>query len=235
MKAAVSRRRAEIISVSPDKPVIHRPLAPQVQQLLGGGQDSLSISSGLLQALPKGKVLWEHFLPASNYRYRISMLLTTYGKVSRDIPAPQPLGAMSIGKRTYIFMTFVEGTTLDTQWDSLSNEEKCSVRDQLDIIMEKLRSLPVPSQYMGIGNPPRCVDTRMWTRTSPEYIENEGQFNTFLTLNPDPLKMEPYVNFVRLMLREDHRIVFTHGDLHPRNIMVTRGQNGNPIITGVID
>ncbi|OJD26709.1 hypothetical protein ACJ73_01917 [Blastomyces percursus] len=248
MAAAISRRRAEIFSVSPDEPIIHRPLAPEVKLLLGGGQESLLISAGLSQALLKGKVLWERFLLAVIQlseqvvvKTGIDLPLSDFDvidhiwKVSHDIPAPRPLGAMSIGKRTYIFMSFVEGATLDTQWDILSNEEKRSIRDQLDAIMEKLRSLPLPSRYLGIGSPPRCVDTRMWTRTSPEYIENEGQFNAFLLGNPDPLKTEPYVEFVRSMLREDHRIVLTHGDLHPRNIMVRRAQHGGLIIAGIID
>ncbi|OAX77690.1 hypothetical protein ACJ72_08008 [Emergomyces africanus] len=237
MTAAISRRRAEIFSVSPDEPIIHRPLAPEVQLLLDDGQESLLISAGPSQALLKRKTGID--LPLSDFD-----VIDHIWKVSHDIPAPRPLGAMSVGKRTYIFMSFIEDATLDTQWDSLSNEEKCSIQDQLDTIMKKLRSLPVPSRYLGIGNPPCCVDTRMWTRTSPEYIENEGQFNAFLLGNPDPLKTEPYVEFVRSMLREDHRIVLTHGDLHPRNIMASNiGQHGmdkyfqllTPALTGLRD
>ncbi|OJD17828.1 hypothetical protein AJ78_02127 [Emergomyces pasteurianus Ep9510] len=57
MTAAISRRRAEIFLASPDEPIIHQSLAPEVQLLLGGGQGSLLISAGLSQALLKGKVL----------------------------------------------------------------------------------------------------------------------------------------------------------------------------------
>jgi predicted unusual protein kinase regulating ubiquinone biosynthesis (AarF/ABC1/UbiB family) len=31
--------------------------------------------------------------------------------------------------------------------------------------------------------------------------------------------VEPYVRFVRSMLRENHRVVLTHSDLHPGNIL----------------
>ena len=154
-----------------------------------------------------------------------------------DIPVSHPLGVLSIGSMTYAFMTLIEGHSLDGLWQNLSNTEKCSVRDQLNVLSEKLRSLPLPSQYLGGGNPPQCIDCRMWKRKSPERLENEFQFNEFLLSGNRRSGMEPYVDFVRFMLKENHRIVLTHGDLHPRNILVVRddGAEEGIRVTGLID
>ncbi|SJL02453.1 uncharacterized protein ARMOST_05780 [Armillaria ostoyae] len=38
-----------------------------------------------------------------------------------------------------------------------------------------------------------------------------------------------------LLMREDHRIVLTHGDFHPRNIIVTDEPDGVTTISGIID
>lgn len=72
---------------------------------------------------------------------------------SSDIPVPEPLGVLAFGPRIYYFMSLVEGSPLDKLWPDLSETEKCSVRDQLDIILEKLRMLPLPSNYLGGGKP----------------------------------------------------------------------------------
>ena len=37
------------------------------------------------------------------------------------------------------------------------------------------------------------------------------------------------------MLRDDHRIVFTHADFHPRNIMVVNGPDDGVQLSGIFD
>lgn len=74
----------------------------------------------------------------------------------------------------------------------------------------------------------------MGKRTSPLCMENETQFNEFLLSGNAQPGMEPYVEFIRPMLRENHRSVLTHGDLHPRNILAIK--DGREIrVTGLID
>ena len=156
-------------------------------------------------------------------------------RYSADIPVPQPLGVLALGGMTYAFMSLAKGRSLDKLWPDLSNDEKYSIRDQLDIILGKLRSLPVPSRYLGGGTPPQCIDCRMWKRKSPERMESEAQFNEFLLSGNSRSDKGPYVEFVRSMLRKDHHIVLTHGDLHPRNILAMSDERGGIRITGLID
>ncbi|OAX80256.1 hypothetical protein ACJ72_05416 [Emergomyces africanus] len=136
-------------------------------------------------------------------------------RYSTDIPLPLPLGVLSLGGIIYTFMRRIDGCSLDKLWPDLTDIEKCSVRDQLNLILEKLRSLPLPDQYLGGGSPPQCVDCRIAKRTSPLSMESETQFNEFLLSGNCQPGMEPYVAFIRPMLRKNHRFVLTHGDYIP--------------------
>lgn len=126
-----------------------------------------------------------------------------------DIPVPEPLGILAFDGRLCQFMSLVEGCSADKLWPDLSESEKCSFRDQLGVLLEKLRMLPLLSKYLGGGNPPKCVDTRMSQRESPECMETEAQFNEFLLADNKRPTLRLYADFIRLMLRTDHRIVLT--------------------------
>lgn len=154
-------------------------------------------------------------------------------KASHTIPVPEPLGMLSIARNSYIFTTFVPGVPLDRIWASLACPQKATIRRQLNAIFAELRTLPIPSKdgYLGGRDPPFCHDTRRWIRKSPSPIINETQFNDFLM--SEAHTSPSYVKFVRACLRDDHRIVMTHGDLHPRNLLMNNEQE--VIITGVID
>ncbi|OJD15020.1 hypothetical protein AJ78_04705 [Emergomyces pasteurianus Ep9510] len=268
--ASKTRAVQDAFSIPVQPPVVHQPLASEVHDILhkqrnSDGQDYLStrardddpaICPALSSALQNGKVLWGHFSRAVVQldehivvKLGHKLLLTEADATAHihkhstnsAIPVPKPLGAISIGKTTYMFMTHVQGSPLDKLWPTLSKKEKLSIREQLDVILAKLRKLPLPSQYLGIGNPPYCIDCRMWRRTSNTHIENEAQFNQFLLSGNRTPVTTPYVEFVRPMLRDDHHIVMTHGDLHPRNIMVVREQDQSRStthdirVTGIID
>ncbi|KKZ66603.1 hypothetical protein EMCG_07717 [[Emmonsia] crescens] len=247
------RRVEHDFSIPLEQPKIIRVLAPEVNMLLqehcnqGSMPSETAICSALVSAVKNGKTLWCHFGRAviqldEHIVVKIGDDISPTDadttshifKHSSDIPAPQPLGIMSIGKKMYMFMTLLQGDPLDKVWPSLSDDEKISIRDQLDVILKKLRALPLPSQYLGGGDPPQCIDCRMFKRESPTHLENEAQFNAFLLSGNRREGREPYVDFVRPMLREGNRIVMTHGDLHPRNIMVIKDQEGIRV-TGLID
>ncbi|OJD12523.1 hypothetical protein ACJ73_09337 [Blastomyces percursus] len=189
----------DLLSVPQAQLKILRPLAPEVTVLLrqySEGEGDLSnhdINSALSKALKDGEVIWIHFARAVVN--------------STDIPVPQSLGVLSVGGITYAFMHRIDGCSLDKLWPELTNAEKRSVQDQLEFILEKLRLLPVPNKYLGGGNPPQCVDCRIWKRTSPLWMESETQFNEFLLSGNRRSGMESYVEFIRPMFRENHRFV----------------------------
>ena len=144
-----------------------------------------------------------------------------------------PLGMLSISQSTYVFTSFVPGVPLDRIWANLTFLQKANVQQQLNEVFTELRSLPIPSNdgYLGGGNPPICKDSRRWMRKSSSPIINEAQFNDFLLSEAHCSSSR--VKFIQACLREDHRIVMTHSDLHPRNLIVDNEQDVR--LTGIID
>ncbi|KAF9220622.1 hypothetical protein BS17DRAFT_786829 [Gyrodon lividus] len=63
----------------------------------------------------------------------------------------------------------------------------------------------------------------------------EARFNGFLLHSLSSRAAPGHRNWLRSMLRTEHRIVFTHADLHPRNVVVVDGPGGGVELSGVID
>lgn len=135
------------------------------------------------------------------------------------VPLPAPLGALRIEDVSYVFMPLIEGSTLEVRWPNMTKEEKCIIRDQLETIMGELRNIP-PHPDFAFGWNNHCKDVRWFTRHSGP-VTNEKEFNEFLLSDPLPKTTQTYLEMMRSRLRDDHRVVLTHGNLHPKNIIVT--------------
>lgn len=143
-----------------------------------------------------------------------------------QIPSPKFLGSLMSRQRVYIFMSRGEGVTLESLWPQLRDAEKRTVQTQLSDIFRALRAAAPPC-----GNdcsPPRigglvsglCQDMRRWPRTC-QGLASEAEFNDFLCRAPDSRRTQtPWIKMIRSFMNDDHKLVMTHGDLHPRNIMV---------------
>lgn len=135
-------------------------------------------------------------------------------------PVPDVLGALETTDRTYLFMTLAEGVPLEKVWRDLSVPQKTAIRSQLGRIFERLRLFPHP-RHSPLGSlSSRCTDLRRSDRTSSVTISSEADFNDFLCSHPQRAQSR-WIKLIRNSMRDDHQIVMTHGDLHPRNIMVT--------------
>lgn len=142
-------------------------------------------------------------------------------------PIPEIHGVLqqSDGKRIFLFMSRLPGEPLDSKWKLLSTDQKISIKVQLGAIVADFRSIPAPpaeevNAVLGGGNPRRCKDTRRHVRIATGPISNEIEFNKFLASNPTRSE-DDGIAMIKSYLDADHKIVMTHGDLHPRNIMVT--------------
>ncbi|KAK4170648.1 kinase-like domain-containing protein [Triangularia setosa] len=142
------------------------------------------------------------------------------------VPAPSYLGCLTARQKTCVFMSRADGVTLESLWPGLSTEHKISIRNQLNEIFRALRDGP-HAQDVYQGDKPRfggftsaiCKDMRRQQRLSERAIETEAQFNDFLCHQPGR-SATAWITMIRSAMRDDHRLVMTHGDLHPRNIMV---------------
>ncbi|KAJ7592778.1 kinase-like domain-containing protein [Mycena floridula] len=157
----------------------------------------------------------------------------------RQVPAviaPRALGYMSVGSISCLFMTRIPGRPLDNCWGTLSLQEKQSVKTLLNDMLSNLRLIHLPTgSLMGsVLDQPVCKDCRRHTRISVSPIANESQFNDFITSSETSRASVGYRNWVLSMMRNDHKILLTHGDLHPGNIIIDTDDNGR-ISLGLVD
>lgn len=224
--------------------IVIRPLSATVTQAVQTdsyktGPDLSAIIEGLNRLLPLSEVVWHlgstavlgldsALVMKVGYDIDIDHLPTLdYIKQQAPrVPIPDIHGILQQpgSKRIFLFMSRVSGEPLDSIWKSLGEGQKASIREQLDAIIDDFRSIPAPptkeaDAVFGGGNPRRCKDARRQVRVAERPINNENEFNQFLTSNP--LRVETSnAAMVRSYLETNHKLVMTHGDLHPRNIMV---------------
>ncbi|KAI2626388.1 kinase-like protein [Xylaria nigripes] len=140
-----------------------------------------------------------------------------------EVPTPQCLGTISDGRRTYFFMSRVPGRTLESVWPNLSVSAKISIRNQLNSLFRYLRSISPESQQgrvlIGTFATGVCKDMRRVERVAPGPVQDEKEFNEFLCSKPGRTRSS-WIKTVCSSMADNHRVVMTHGDLHPRNIMV---------------
>lgn len=142
-----------------------------------------------------------------------------------SIPVPRVYAADRAFGRTYCLMEEVKGAEeLHFVWRELSAKHRGLVLDQLRDVIRQLRSL----------RPPPCVlsgaicslyneatrDSRIASAPPLGPFPNEAAFNDRLIKASELFLGDDILSDIRPRMREDHRIVFTHGDLAPRNIMV---------------
>ncbi|KAK7677750.1 hypothetical protein QCA50_019302 [Cerrena zonata] len=165
------------------------------------------------------------------------------------ISAPRVHGHITIGPVSCLFMTRLPGNTLKSIWPTMTVSQKLAVQSSLNDMFITLRSVPWTDTcradmsntgFLGSLSPhPVCKDMRRTLRESKSPIRNEADFNEFIGTDEQSMKHTSprYRSWVLSMLRSDHRIVLTHGDFHPNNVIVdVRVEDGHEKITvGIID
>ncbi|OAL35373.1 hypothetical protein AYO20_05424 [Fonsecaea nubica] len=128
----------------------------------------------------------------------------------------------------FIEMELIEGDILEDIWSQLSKDEKLSIAQQLREIVFRLRS--VEGSYIGSLDQRPAVDPRR-NRNRGGPFETEAAFNEFLLSNTISTTPPIYRKMLEdLLSTTKHKILLTHGDLSPTNIVVKEGQ-----IVGIID
>lgn len=165
------------------------------------------------------------------------LTLLDYVSEHTTIPVPRSLGCVKIGNTSYLFTTFVRGETLERRWDTLTVAQKTSVRCQLNTMLAQLRSLPHPTNTTlgSLSVPHVCKDCRMTVAVSSPNIRTISQFHDFLISRPLPNVSPFYLRWLRSQLRDEYRIVLSHCDLHPRNILVENSPDDTVHISAIID
>ena len=99
-----------------------------------------------------------------------------------------------------------------------------------DAITE-LRSIP-PSDYFGMLNRQPYLDGVFWTEgLNPKIsgpFKNQDEMNVAIIEKLRQTESDQYIQLLQTMVNRTlnhHRIVFTHGDLQPKNIIVERRED----------
>ncbi len=137
-------------------------------------------------------------------------------KETTKVPVP---GAASNGPNA-IVMDYIEGCNLQECWPRMSNEERQRVAEQMRDILHQFRGLK--GDYIGAVDRGPAVDTRRSTSTGGPF-DSESEFNKFLFDNMISSTPLLYSQSIQQTMRNDHEIVFSHGDLNLHNIIIKDG------------
>ncbi|KAF9030414.1 kinase-like domain-containing protein [Rhodocollybia butyracea] len=120
----------------------------------------------------------------------------------------------------YIIMDFIDASELN--WSGLGKEQRESVMQQLGRYLGELRSISPPAginiEALDKGS---LLDPRFNTfgpfESFSHFVEHCG-YSVLSTTEDKPVKER-----LSRFLEKEHSIVFTHGDLAPRNILIKDG------------
>ncbi|EGE05001.1 phosphotransferase enzyme family protein [Trichophyton equinum CBS 127.97] len=171
-------------------------------------------------------------------------LLWALRRTLPTVPVPEVYGWTHDNGQVFIYMELIKGVTLEQRWQYLGPAERVAICEQLrDIILDYRRLRHAPGDFfLGHINREPLGDVIFTNARLPP----AGPFNSVVQLH-DWLTMaiktrirplwpgkelseipDPY----RSRLPDDAKVVFTHSDLHPSNIMVSETSNK---IIAVID
>lgn len=131
------------------------------------------------------------------------------------------------GNAVKIHMDYMAGETLEDAWATMTDDQKRGVAEDLRDYVIQLRALK--GDYIGAaGRGEAIVGNYVFHEGGP--FDTEADFNEFLFSWISPKAPHTLRYHVKNAFRTDHEIVFTHGDLAPRNIMVNEGR-----VTAILD
>lgn len=142
-------------------------------------------------------------------------------KAHTTIPVPTVLAQFSWRSLNYLFMTRAGGVPLEWTWHSLSDLQRQKVVAQLADYVAQLRRLPSPDDeriHSVAGGPVR--DSRAYEGPECGPFRDEQHFNLQLRNGLTVEDLSHCCPTLASVHNKRHPIVFTHGDLAPRNIMV---------------
>ncbi|KAK0763918.1 hypothetical protein N5P37_003308 [Trichoderma harzianum] len=121
------------------------------------------------------------------------------------------------GRMTALYMEYIPGKTLDKIWDDLKKEQKVSIARELKGYMAQLRDLK--GTYIGaLDRGKALIGKKMPHECGP--FETEREFNSYIMEDITSTTPNMLRRYARHALSHNHEIVFTHGDIAPRNIII---------------
>ena len=143
---------------------------------------------------------------------------------------------LSNGSGAFI-MEWIQGSyTFEQQRKIIGTDRSLKIVHKVRSFVEELRSLPQPDDIRGMVcafDGSTCFDDRIQSQKCGPFA-SEGAFNRYRLGLLGRFLWEPstrkQIENIKLRLRDDHRIVLTHGDLKDCNILMDNADNVVAII-----
>ncbi|RDB18648.1 hypothetical protein Hypma_014700 [Hypsizygus marmoreus] len=181
----------------------------------------------VLELLPSGTVLYEAM---GRKVIKISATLVAkcgasaaevhnmnFVRAHTDIPVPCTYLLFDTGHRSYAVMEYLDGDTLEVQWDSLEETRRTSVVEQLGGYLCQLRALENPSSVPGPVDGGPCCGRWFGLFDAGPFATHEDLV-AWLNRKRDARRNNTHEPFTT----EGYRLVFTHQDLAPRNMILDK-------------
>ncbi|KAF2013356.1 hypothetical protein BU24DRAFT_349865 [Aaosphaeria arxii CBS 175.79] len=168
-------------------------------------------------------------------------LLFIRRKLPETVPVPEVFGWRKDGDQVFIYMELVDGVTLENSWETLVEDDRLAICHHLRHMIDSWRSLEnnITPQFIGhVGKQP-LLDIVFTDTSSPAAgpFSSVSEFHDWFTSTFGPYRHVPVEDIpthpYRSFLPDDVPIVFTHADLHPRNIIVSSGPS--PRVVAIVD
>lgn len=153
---------------------------------------------------------------------------------------PKFLAGLRTGVRRFIYMSLIEGDTLLDRWDCLNEDEKRAVCGELNRLLQPLRSLEQGPHNIYIGMSKFKNQVAYLTIAIIGGVGNQPLNDIFVAWHPSLAEPFQGANAVEQLhdacgIKIDCKtpIVFTHDDLLPPNIVLSKGPS--PKVAAIID
>jgi tRNA A-37 threonylcarbamoyl transferase component Bud32 len=140
------------------------------------------------------------------------------------VPVPGVVGTEIIQGVNHLKMDFIQGEALSKLWPKMSSEEKRDIAQQLREVLTIMRSATPPPNYIGACDNTGIREARVYHLHTDSPCVDEAAFNRYLLSGLFPATPPALRDAFASKLRTNHRVVLSHCDLAPRNIIVREGK-----------
>lgn len=205
--------------------IIYRGLASLGSRIYGASS-SFKVQRLPFRLYPKTSPLKWHTSLSNEYE-ALDLL-----KCQTNVPVPNPLDLVSDAKDCYLLTSRQPGRSIGLCIDFLSDEHLRSLVYELQSCLKMMRGLkrdPDPQSIIANTVGGACYDGRI--SAAIEHNEAQGDFVGPFRTEQEFIELLRSPHIPEVVHQVDHRIVFTHGDINLRNILVD--ESGR--LSGIVD